>query len=270
MPNTAVLIILVALAILGIAVVWMLYILKGMLARLARLRADINEKEQRIAALADRSAIAQKKANAAETAVTVYRDEIDALQTGLTGTKDHLARVADKQEAQRAEATRVADEQDAKLGRLNGKLDELSHYLKDVFQQDLRGAMDAFDRTVSGVLGEMKTELLNGVNRIESIEHAVHGRGQVGDKLVAGSEKAGGLLEEAKAEAGAEEPADDRQFEETLAVEGMPPHVDEAPGSAGVATVVSTSDPDALDDDADPEDATGPVVFGPEGSDESP
>jgi phosphopantetheine adenylyltransferase len=74
------------------------------------------------------------------------------------------------------------------------RIEDLRRYLQQVFEKDLKEAMVNFDRTVIGVLGEMKDELLQGVGRIEGIEQAVARRGHVDDLLTARSEQARRLL----------------------------------------------------------------------------
>lgn len=138
------------------------------------------------------------RTNAGLNRVEQRSDEIDR-QAKLV--EESFSRVkADLDKGQTDVLTRMGDVESklqGRMGTLDGKVDELRHYLQDVFQDDLKGAMANFDRTVMGVLGEMKDELVQGVGRIESIESAVASRGNVGDLLAADSEKARKLLESA-------------------------------------------------------------------------
>lgn len=69
---------------------------------------------------------------------------------------------------------------------LRAQIDGLDIYVKETFQTRLDSALRAFDGTVSGVLGEMKGELLRGVHRIEEIESVVTGRTEMEDRLLSG------------------------------------------------------------------------------------
>ena len=69
------------------------------------------------------------------------------------------------------------------VGRTRSEIERLEHYLRDVFEVELKNVFDSFDSTVSGVLGEMKGELMRGVDRIEEIQTMMEGRDAVEGSL---------------------------------------------------------------------------------------
>ena len=150
----------------------------------------------------------QERLERLEEQAAGLRADLDLAQEGIT---DIGQRVGDLETARDSMQQRLdAAERDIEgkmrelsetLERQNGRLDELRHYLQEVFQRDLHGAMESFDRTVTTVLGEMKEELLDGVKRIERIENAVANRRELGENLVADSEEARRLLEAGEEEA---------------------------------------------------------------------
>jgi len=50
------------------------------------------------------------------------------------------------------------------------RLIKLEQYLKEFFEVELKSVFDSFDKTVSSILEEMKSELLRGIERIEDIQ----------------------------------------------------------------------------------------------------
>ena len=50
------------------------------------------------------------------------------------------------------------------------RLLKLEQYLKEFFEVELKSVFDSFDKTVSSILEEMKSELLRGIERIEDIQ----------------------------------------------------------------------------------------------------
>ena len=96
------------------------------------------------------------------------------------------------------------------------QVQRLEEYLRDVFEVELKNTFDAFDSTVTGVLAEMKNELMRGVDRIEEIQSMVESRDAVEGRL-----------------------ADSRDAVQSLTGEDLelepqpePPAADEAPGEA--------------------------------------
>ncbi len=101
------------------------------------------------------------------------------------------------------------------LNHISDRMDALEDYVKATFEAKLDAAFKALDGTVAGVLGEMKGELLRGVQRIEEIESLVETRQKAEQRLLGAQTDAPGLeepnaREEDEAAAEAEEvPRDD-------------------------------------------------------------
>ncbi len=66
------------------------------------------------------------------------------------------------------------------------RLIELEQYLKQFFEVELKTVFDSFDKTVASILGEMKTELLRGVDRIEEIQAVVDSKSFAQDRILDG------------------------------------------------------------------------------------
>jgi hypothetical protein len=56
--------------------------------------------------------------------------------------------------------------------------------LARIFQNELGAVLGSFDKSVTAVLGHMKSELHNGIAHIESIEEMVQGRQTAGQALL--------------------------------------------------------------------------------------
>ena len=109
-----------------------------------------------------------------------FTRQAEGLKQQIAGLESKLGELA--QELGRTDKDLRAVEIDA--GQMRQDLDAIDVYVKETFQARLDAAMQAFDGTVTGVLGEMKDELLRGVDRIEEIEAVVAGRNTAQDRLL--------------------------------------------------------------------------------------
>lgn len=91
------------------------------------------------------------------------------------------------------------------------ELQRLERYLRDVFEVELKNVFDSFDHTTRSVLEEMRTQLLNGVERIDEIRNLVEGRDAVEGRLVEGRVAVQGLTEGA---VDIDNPAEEERYEE--------------------------------------------------------
>ena len=80
-------------------------------------------------------------------------------------------------------------------------IDELEAYIKDFFESELKTVFRSFDKTVGSVLGEMKSEMLRGIERIDQIQSVVAGKTRAQELVLEGESGAYGLLAESAAEA---------------------------------------------------------------------
>jgi hypothetical protein len=82
------------------------------------------------------------------------------------------------------------------LGRRTREdLQSLQHYIHEVLEVQLKGIFDSFDSTVDGVLGEMREQLVKGVDRIDRVKAMVDNRAMVQTKLIEGQQKVKELAE---------------------------------------------------------------------------
>jgi len=66
------------------------------------------------------------------------------------------------------------------------RLISLESYLKEFFEVELKSVFDSFDKTVSSILEEMKSELLRGIERIEDIQAFVDTKSFAQDRILDG------------------------------------------------------------------------------------
>jgi hypothetical protein len=66
------------------------------------------------------------------------------------------------------------------------RLVKLEQYLKEFFEVELKSVFDSFDKTVSSILEEMKSELLRGIERIEDIQAFVDSKSMAQDRILDG------------------------------------------------------------------------------------
>ena len=66
------------------------------------------------------------------------------------------------------------------------RLIKLEQYLKEFFEVELKSVFDSFDKTVSSILEEMKSELLRGLERIEDIQAFVDSKSFAQDRILDG------------------------------------------------------------------------------------
>jgi hypothetical protein len=66
------------------------------------------------------------------------------------------------------------------------RLIKLEQYLKEFFEVELKSVFDSFDKTVSSILEEMKSELLRGIDRIEDIQAFVDSKSMAQDRILDG------------------------------------------------------------------------------------
>lgn len=66
------------------------------------------------------------------------------------------------------------------------RLVQLETYLKEFFEVELKSVFESFDRTVTSILEEMKSELLRGVDRIEEIQAVVDSKTFAQDRILEG------------------------------------------------------------------------------------
>lgn len=110
-----------------------------------------------------------------------------------------------------------------RLNRLHGlvaetqeNLERFEQYTRDFLEKELSGAFVKFDRTVGSVLGEMKSELLRGVERIDEIQSVVESKSEAQRRIFGG--EAGALLlgERQEGEEDVFQPAGEPEVEEDL------------------------------------------------------
>ena len=103
------------------------------------------------------------------------------------------------------------------LAETQGQLERFEQYTKDFLQRELSQSFARFDQTVGAVLGEMKNELLRGVERIDQIQSVVETRSDAEKRLFGGDAGFKMLGEATEAPLGSEtvpEPHGDLAFEE--------------------------------------------------------
>jgi len=66
------------------------------------------------------------------------------------------------------------------------RLIKLEQYLKEFFEVELKSVFDSYDKTVSSILEEMKSELLRGIERIEDIQAFVDSKSMAQDRTLDG------------------------------------------------------------------------------------
>lgn len=133
--------------------------------------------------------LAKAQAEITENAKSISADLKQAIQAAADTDRDHADRLA-KLERQADEADHAVRDVQARLTALGDSLGALDTFVRDTLDNRLDSAMRAFNGTVTGVLGEMKGELLRGVGRIEEMEAVVAGRVQAQKRLVEGPDAA--------------------------------------------------------------------------------
>jgi len=93
-----------------------------------------------------------------------------------------------------AEVGRRVEELDRLAERTRNQIDDLEAYIKQFFEAELKSVFRSFDKTVGSVLGEMKSELLRGIERIDQIQAVVKSKGMAQDRVLEGESAAFGLL----------------------------------------------------------------------------
>ena len=88
------------------------------------------------------------------------------------------------------------------------RLIQLETYLKEFFEGEMKSVFESFDRTVTSILEEMKSELLRGVDRIEEIQAVVDSKAFAQDRILDGEGSVYRMISET-ATASDEEPAND-------------------------------------------------------------
>lgn len=84
-------------------------------------------------------------------------------------------------------STRDRVEQSEKVANsTRERLIKLESYLKEFFEVELKSVFDSFDKTVSSILEEMKSELLRGIERIEDIQAFVDSKSFAQDRILDG------------------------------------------------------------------------------------
>ena len=78
------------------------------------------------------------------------------------------------------------------------RLIKLEQYLKEFFEVELKSVFDSFDKTVSSILEEMKSELLRGIERIEDIQAFVDSKSMAQDRILDGEGSVYRMLSDSK------------------------------------------------------------------------
>jgi len=117
---------------------------------------------------------------------TFNRDQSEAIRQKLVEV-DERATTLEQRTAGRIQ------EFESMVAQTRREIERLENYLRDVFEVELKNAFDSFDSTVSNVLGEMKNELMRGVDRIEEIQALVEGRNAVEGRLADSHDAVGSL-----------------------------------------------------------------------------
>ena len=85
-----------------------------------------------------------------------------------------------------SDLTQRVDEAQKVATGTRDRLIKLEKYLKDFFEVELKSVFDSFDKTVASILGEMKAELLRGVDRIEEIQAVVESKSFAQERILEG------------------------------------------------------------------------------------
>ena len=96
------------------------------------------------------------------------------------------------------------------------RLIQLETYLKEFFEGEMKSVFESFDRTVTSILEEMKSELLRGVDRIEEIQAVVDSKAFAQDRILDGEGSVYRMISETAATADDEPSSDGISLEDEL------------------------------------------------------
>ena len=82
----------------------------------------------------------------------------------------------------------------------HGRIGKLEDYIRDFFDEKLKSVFRSFDETVGSVLGEMKSEMLRGVKRIDEMQAMVGSKSMAEQRVLEGEEGAYKFLTETTGE----------------------------------------------------------------------
>lgn len=108
-------------------------------------------------------------------------DRIERLDQATSDLERRLALFHDNAVDTRERLNRVND----LLAETQGQLERFEQYTKDFLERELSQSFTRFDQTVGTVLGEMKNELLRGVERIDHIQSVVENKADAENRLFA-------------------------------------------------------------------------------------
>ncbi|HRU06382.1 MAG TPA: hypothetical protein P5137_11480 [Candidatus Brocadiia bacterium] len=129
------------------------------------------------------------------------RDPVVKLN-GLVGDLDQrLSQFHEGALAMREELERLRRQ----AGSLQERQARFEEYTRSFLEREVKTAFESFDATVGSVLGEMKSELLKGVERIDDIKAVVDGKRQAQMRIERGQAEAARLLAAGAGGSGASE-----------------------------------------------------------------
>ena len=178
MPSdTAVIVMVVAIVALGLSAINLLALLLAG-RRTGKVEQKNAENEQRIGRISeewdDFAASGEEARRAMDARMAETSGHVDRMRERLVFVDDRLVRCEET-----AAETRE-------------RLIRFETYTRNFLEKEMRSAFDSFDRTVGSVLGEMKAELLRGVERIEDLQSVVTGKNAAQDRMLGSG--AGALL----------------------------------------------------------------------------
>lgn len=122
----------------------------------------VSEVDRRVAGVGQRVGELDQRLSGVDQRVARYQDEAADIREGLSRAQDLLAETREK-------------------------LNRFEEYTRDFLERELSQAFFKFDRTVGSVLGEMKSELLHGVERIGEIQSVVESKTEAQRRIFGGA-----------------------------------------------------------------------------------
>jgi len=241
-------------------------ICRKMMADMQALESQMDEQERRMDGRLD------TRIGELETRMTRKMDQkSDLIQERLdrrtADLNDRIVQVEDRMSTAQEDVGRFREqlaEVEARIPGLFDRLDEFRETLGKTFQAEISSVLNSFDNSMTGVLQQMKSELVMGISRIESIESMVRSRHRAERTLLGEPEvpevveedegKFAEWEEEAKELAATDEDEDEPEAEglEAIPVTAPPAEAEEYPGE-----MVDEKEVDAAEEDETSDEFTG-------------
>ncbi|MEW6356115.1 MAG: hypothetical protein AB1696_07325 [Planctomycetota bacterium] len=103
---------------------------------------------------------------------------------------------ADQSRSKADAAKQFAEDARTEVMNMVHRLGKFEEYFRNVFEKNLSTTFANFDQTVTGVLGQMRSELERGISRIDQMKSMVESRTQAEKRLVESTEEVQKLLDE--------------------------------------------------------------------------